>query len=606
MGRAGAATALAGAKAIEPTTFPQWQVQAGFVAALLVNTALLYTIHDHFWWPADDGYYAHIATRLLRGDVLYRDLEDFHLGLVHVVNVLSMALFGETLQALRYPLLLAAIVQSMITYRIVAERSPWLALAASLAVSATGLPQFQNPSANWYVLLVAFVAGYILHRSREREPRLYVSMGALVGVAFLFRHLTAAFLGMAVLIILLTPSNTHERPVSEDEIRSPFRIARGVLVFVGLLLLAYGIPRLDVLTGPLFIAGPVLLAILAFRAPLVNNRQALQVLVCSGLGFALVFAPLLAYLLANSALDDCVRVLFDMSKALLAMPFIDNPRYYHLVLAAFVEFMQSPSPTVLLCSGYWLTLLCLPLVMALGIARRDRSTTSTDSLTSLVTIAVFVGVAALHFQIPIYLSFVAPILVAGTTQLASGKSRRLQILAGLWMTALAITGFSRMSSLPVESRATADLVSGRSVAADEVRLEGRAQIIVDRKDAETYTALLEVIERASEPEDAILALPNNPEFHFLADRRSPLPFVNLGLSVMNRGNEAIARLEADPPRLVIDRRDDKYHNPDTAALLDWVRSRYRLVRSLGDFDLYADAAVPDVREPRSPGKAGAL
>ena len=32
------------------------------------NAALLWFFHDRYWYPTDDGFYAHIAERLLSGE----------------------------------------------------------------------------------------------------------------------------------------------------------------------------------------------------------------------------------------------------------------------------------------------------------------------------------------------------------------------------------------------------------------------------------------------------------------------------------------------------------------------------------------------------------
>lgn len=601
-----AATVMNAIEENVPSSPGRWSASSpavAFLIALSCNAILLFAIFDHFWWAPDDGYYAHIARRLLNGEVLFRDIEDFHLGLVHLVNALSMLLFGETLLSMRYPLVVVALAQSMIVHALIAGRSLPLAIVASLAVSAVGLPQFQNPSANWYVLFIAFVAALLLQTRNHRKTSVLFTLGLLVGIAFLFRHLTAAFLGMAVLVTLLARADPH---ASEDGATGGQWLARSTILALAGILLAYGLPRLDPFTGPAFLAGPMAVLICVFRGPLTGNRATARILIVTSAGLATAFLPLLVYLAMNAALDDCFRVLLGMSRALLAMPFLDNPRYYHVVLYGLIQFLRSPSLPVFLNAGYWLSLLLLPGIIAFALVRRGWRSTAAMLATPIATVALFVGVAALHYQIPIYLSFVAPLLVAGTAMLASGRSVIAHSITGSWLVLLAFTGFHWQSSLPIPSRALSVLFSASEWPTDEVRLDGRARIVIDRKEAETHTRLLDLIGRNSAPGDAILSMPAIPEFYFLADRRNPLPFANVGLGTFRRLAEVTQRLESDPPALVINRRVDKYHNSDTALLLEWIRARYRLLQSVGEFDVYVAGGAPVGRAPPERDKADGL
>jgi hypothetical protein len=49
---------------------------------------------------------------------------------------------------------------------------------------------------------------------------------------------------------------------------------------------------------------------------------------------------------------------------------------------------------------------------------------------------------------------------------------------------------------------------------------------------------------------------------------------------------ARARLTRDPPRLTIHRREDKYNNAETLAMLAWIAARSDPPRPIGPFDLY--------------------
>src|SRR5205085_1475649 len=66
-----------------------------FLIALLITIAfngiVLIYFHNRFWWPPDEGVYAHIAERVLKGETLNSDVEEIHTG---YLNLLHSAVFG--------------------------------------------------------------------------------------------------------------------------------------------------------------------------------------------------------------------------------------------------------------------------------------------------------------------------------------------------------------------------------------------------------------------------------------------------------------------------------------------------------------------------------
>ena len=78
----------------------------------------MYYFHNRFWWPPDEGAYAHVAARILDGEVLNLDVQDIHAGYINFANALWLWLFGLDLVSLRYPLAAMGFVQACIIYRI--------------------------------------------------------------------------------------------------------------------------------------------------------------------------------------------------------------------------------------------------------------------------------------------------------------------------------------------------------------------------------------------------------------------------------------------------------------------------------------------------------
>ncbi len=55
------------------------------VLAAAVCALVLGYYHDGFWWPADDGAYAHVADRILRGEVALAPVTASAFGVVTVL-----------------------------------------------------------------------------------------------------------------------------------------------------------------------------------------------------------------------------------------------------------------------------------------------------------------------------------------------------------------------------------------------------------------------------------------------------------------------------------------------------------------------------------------
>ena len=80
----------------------KWTLAFAFVVTW--TAAVLGYYHDRFWWPPDEGLYAHVADRVARGEVLNRDVQNIHPGYHALANALWLVLFGDDLVSLRYPL----------------------------------------------------------------------------------------------------------------------------------------------------------------------------------------------------------------------------------------------------------------------------------------------------------------------------------------------------------------------------------------------------------------------------------------------------------------------------------------------------------------------
>ncbi len=120
------------------------------------DLCLLYAFHDRFWYPPDEGNYAHVAQRILRGETLNLQVQDVHPGYISFVNAAALRVFGADLVSLRYPLVLAGLLQAAVLFFLFPREDPWRAAVATIALTALGAIQFLNPTAHWYCLALTW------------------------------------------------------------------------------------------------------------------------------------------------------------------------------------------------------------------------------------------------------------------------------------------------------------------------------------------------------------------------------------------------------------------------------------------------------------------
>ena len=177
---------------------------------MTASLVILLYYHNRFWLPRDDGYYAHIAERILRGDVLHRDVQALHSGYVYYLNALALYLFGHDLMSLRYPLVAGGVAQVILLFFILTPRGIAIAVAGGFLVTALTIVQFFSPTAHWYCLPLFFALALILARAPKELRWRLECVGFLLVLMFLFRQLTGVFVAMGVLTYLFLEAKAPE------------------------------------------------------------------------------------------------------------------------------------------------------------------------------------------------------------------------------------------------------------------------------------------------------------------------------------------------------------------------------------------------------------
>ena len=224
--------------------------------AVGANSLLLWFFYDRFWYAPDEGNYAHVAQRLLSGEVLNLQIQDIHPGYINFANAAAFRVFGLDLLSLRYPLVFMAGMQAILIF-IMFYRSGRrrLAAVAAVAINALGVVNFLNPTSNWYCLfLVVLIACALIWIPRESRIRILV-VGFLVGMLVLFRQLSGVLVCMGVVTALLLEAETGDRV---GPLRRPIA-ARILIVIMAIGLGWYLAKNTDVIGFVLFGLCPLLI-----------------------------------------------------------------------------------------------------------------------------------------------------------------------------------------------------------------------------------------------------------------------------------------------------------------------------------------------------------
>jgi hypothetical protein len=555
-------------------------VLIAFVITIVFNAIVLAHFHNRFWWPPDEGVYAHIAERVAKGEVLNSDVEEIHTGYLNLFNSVAFRVFGFRLVSLRYPLAAIAFLQSCLVFLILARDNLWLAVMAAIGCTSLGVIQYLNPTPNWYCLFLATLIAFCLtYIPREWRWRLEL-IGLLIGLVFLLRQITGVFVAMAVVTYLLT-----EKRDEAD--------AEGTLVSKGLLgaMLLGAVGYLASSTYPagmvLFGIWPIAILGHALAYTTTSNKRALRIVSGLGLGFVAAAIPILAYHVVHRSLgtffdDTVLRALHVSRFAYLKFhSYWEQMQYAGENVAAFESF------ATVINGLYWIILPLLASftgVAALLAFRRARSWTVVGSLP---IIAVFYAQVALLQQIPIYLFYSLPLSFAALLWLLRNRGRRTVLALSLGAVFLAGVSLYYHAAQPI-GRLLSGTIRGERIGLVPATTLPRTGLWIDPESLRVYTEVVQTIQAETQPTDTIFVLPNKPEFYFLAERRNPFRLWNTAIGVRNEMEAAVVMnvLRQQPPRIVVIDPEDRNNSSYSNEMIAYVRSTYRLVKTVSNFEIY--------------------
>ena len=552
-----------------------------FAVALLVALAVLLHFHDRFWSAPDEGAYAHVAERVLAGETLNGTVQAVHLGYVTFVNALAFKLFGVDLVSLRYPLLIATLIQSALAFWLLAARGALTAFAGATAMSCLTFVQFLNPTAQWSALFFCVLVIALLS-AREPEWRGTLELlGFMLMALFLVRPLSGIFAAMGALAFLLLQ---EQRAAGRDRVR----LSRGLALVMLVGLVLYLRARTDFAAALFFGTGPALLLGFIFMSTRLGDQATLRALLRMVAGAGLAALPLLAYHLAQGSLESWARdTLASVSSTAMSDP-LASPGFGSLVFTGLDQVFGGGGGSALLNGVFWFLLPLLPACLAVLLLRAlwlERPA----GQAALPIIACCFALVSVHAQAPFYLFFSTALTLVALLFLGgeAGAHRRRAMGLAVACLLLSLIGLTYQAGQPL-TRGWQGIVAGQTRTVVAPSGLPRAGLTVAAEEAALYGLLANLAQTHSAEGDSILALPNNAELYFLTQRRNPLRFYNAARGL--RGTTDLKRVEAllsqDPPRLIFYRPSDRFATPLVRRLMAGLRGRYRLLETAGGFQIY--------------------
>jgi hypothetical protein len=250
----------------------------------------------------DEGYFVEQATRVLHGQVPYRDFDSLYTpGLLYVHAAVMSVVGGSPLIDVRAVGLIGRLVLGVGLYLVCRPLvRPAIAVLPSLfiLVGLDRLPSTWEPHPGWPSAALTVIGVWAFMRlptlTGLRRAALLIGLGALAGLAFLFKQNAGALLGLASVLGLAWQPRTVTRPL---------RIAQLALLLITLAATAVLIrPHVTPALGVYLIVPIVAVGYAVLRHVRVASAGAGLVpfvggVVCLGVGFCLVSVPWLVALM---------------------------------------------------------------------------------------------------------------------------------------------------------------------------------------------------------------------------------------------------------------------------------------------------------------------
>lgn len=539
------------------------------LACGITSFVILFYSYDTYWYPPDEGVFAHLADRLNNGEVYGVDFYDLHPGYHTFWNAFLFKVFGRDLLVLRYPLLILGVIQSMMASYMLRRQGFLISFLGGLAMVVLGFIKFKNPTPNWYCLFFAILSIFLLSEG-GRKPWVLFATGFTVGLCVMFRHPSGILLGCGVLAYLLQ-QEVLDTP--DKKIKSNAHLMRLTLILILFTLLAYNFFVWEI--GGFLMLGvwPAMITAFLLTQRQAPDRQLWPILLQLGAGFCAAIAPMIIYQLTKGDITLWFPSLFS-SRHIVSLDFFSAWTYWKTLLYTGVHFFQQPNISNL-TSFLFVGLLCsIPFIVGLEGVLAVLTIHINRKIHPAIIIAPFYVCVAYYFQSLIYLFFALSLSILAWLCSAGGnKIFRAVVLIFLMNVASYVNAF-----LPSEG--------AYSVKAE---LPG-VTLKIAQESKQHFTKVLALINHYAQPQDFIFAFPSDSELYFMSGRRNPMLHCCTTLDIVDEKSyqNALDKLQKARPAVVIYTPHDKYTGPYERQLVEWFtrHEKYRKITTVGDFEIF--------------------
>jgi hypothetical protein len=319
--------------------------------------------------------------------------------------------------------------------------------------------------------------------------------------------------------------------------------------------------------------------------PATTNQKTLETIAMLLSGFLAVVVALVAYYLYTGALRDFLYDFFVGAAQLTKLDHLQAYSYLYYLLGKLGD-LRIGDPLGLANRFYWWGII---LVAALngGILWRMIARNQIESVREsiLPLMATFHALVAIFNQIGFYLYVTAGLSLTSLIWLLSKRSPGWSV--GLPAVALCAISVYSHAGQPY-TRDFSQLLRGERMPLVRSTIP-KAGTFTDRAELAIYQELVSVIQENSDPGAFILALPNNPEVYFLADRPNAFRHMNTTISLNGPAEirSFLAEFDQVSPKLVVHDTKQQYNTADTETILAHVRTRYDLFAEIDRFAIFA-------------------
>ena len=275
---------------------------------------------------------------------------------------------GDDLVSLRYPLVVAGILQAALLFLLFQQRPAVVAAIASITLTALSFVQFLNPTAHWYCLFLAIAIICVLELDGAGGPLASWNLvGFLIVSLILFRQLSGVFVAIGALTYLLL--ELSQRPRRRT-------LGRLLLVVMGLGLGWYLFRTADLLPLLAFGLWPMAIIVRAWLVVGADDRRVAEMIGRLALGGMTAALPLVIYHVAHGSWGTWFDDTIFGSMALTNLDFIQRPSYFSYVVGGMSQLLAGQGFSSVVNGVFWMSLPLIPIALGYLTYRAIRGTSS--------------------------------------------------------------------------------------------------------------------------------------------------------------------------------------------------------------------------------------